>query len=221
MIWNSKLLDWLLLIAAIAVSVFIVLCKPVSAGTARYTVTVESSAVSASRYAVVVEPQAASKAEKRQIVRAYWATWCAPCITSKAEIKAAIKAGLLPFDMDFIDVSNGGAPSWCDQIPAYGWEVNGQTRYVIGYPGVTKLVTRWEASFKPAPKAMASSYTPRWTWSAGSLQQHLQSAHGIQNANRLSQDDAARGHDLMHDYLERGYSQTQINNYARRRGLLP
>lgn len=66
-------------------------------------------------------------------VRFYSATWCKYCPQTKRQIDQARKAGLLPFDVDLIDVSNGGQPEWCDTIPTFAWDVNGQTYYVQDY----------------------------------------------------------------------------------------
>jgi len=84
----------------------------------------------------------------RPVVRLYTATWCSPCHGVKDDIKAARKAGLLPFDVDLVDVSNGGHPEWCDTIPAFAWDVNGQAYYVQDYQSVDILVRRWRASQK-------------------------------------------------------------------------
>ncbi len=77
---------------------------------------------------------------KRSVVTMYTATWCAPCQQAKAELKSA----KLPFELRFEDVSQGGQPDWCESIPAFAWVVNGQTRYVLGFPGVAQLVASWE-----------------------------------------------------------------------------
>lgn len=81
----------------------------------------------------------------KPVVTMYWATWCQPCGPAKDELKKAD----LPFDLKFVDVTNGGHPDWCDRIPAFAWDAQGQTRYVIGFTGVDQLVARWKKTRTP------------------------------------------------------------------------
>ena len=152
------------------------------------------------------EPTA--KTEAKPVVRAYTASWCAPCKRAKAILKDVKD---LPFDLTWIDVTNGGQPDWCESIPAFAWECKGQTRYVLGFDGVEKLVARWKAtqSEKPATNKYPSmqGYQSRWTW-PGDLRQHLQATHGISEAGGLTQDQA----EALHDALHEGYSLQQIRN---------
>lgn len=152
-----------------------------------------------------------SRAATRPVVVLYTAKWCAPCQSAKA----ALKAAKLPFDIEYIDVSNGGQPSWCVTIPAFAWDVNGKTRYVLGFPGVKQLIKTWEGTQKPAPKAAANHYTPGWTW-PGDLRHHLQATHGISDASALTQDQAEQLHDALHN----GWTYEHIKRYAIRHGLI-
>lgn len=151
--------------------------------------------------------------DERFVVKMYTATWCAPCQTAKIAVKAAVKEGKLPFDIEFVDVSNGGQPDWCSSIPAFGWQVEKQTRYVLGFPGMPQLIRQWEQSRKPqnarAPPAnhwpAMHGYKPSWTW-PGDLRSHLRSSHGVNEAGQLTQDQA----EALHDQLHSGRSLNQI-----------
>lgn len=79
---------------------------------------------------------------ERPRVTMYSATWCVPCQKAKAELQGKS----LPFELKIVDVSHGGQPDWCDSIPAFAWQVRGQTRYVLGFPGVTKLIAIWQTT---------------------------------------------------------------------------
>ena len=163
-------------------------------------------------YPPVPQPKAVEKpkADQRPRVRMYVATWCAPCQSAKATIKSS----KLPFDIEYVDVSNGGQPNWCSTIPAFAWDVKGQTRYVLGFPGSKQLVATWESSQKPV-KVSANRYTPRWSWPAD-LRQHLQRAHGVSEAAGLSQDEA----EMVHDALHEGHSLQAIKRHAISKGLI-
>ncbi len=88
--------------------------------------------------------KSAPQVTQRMVVTMYTATWCAPCQRAKAELIG----GKLPFDVQYQDVSRGGQPGWCESIPAFAWIVNGQTRYVLGFPGVPQLVDAWARTVK-------------------------------------------------------------------------
>lgn len=153
-----------------------------------------------------------TKNQERPLVTFYCASWCVPCQQAKAELNDV----KLPFDIKIIDVSNGGQPDWCDSLPAFAWDHKGQTRYVLGWPGVKKLIKQWEATNKEQPHARSSpanrwpamtGYQPGWTW-PGDLRQHLQSTHGVNEAGQLTQDQA----EALHDALHQGYSLQQIRS---------
>jgi len=157
------------------------------------------------------EVPAPPKAESRPKIQMFTATWCGPCQSAKA----AIKAAKFPFDVEYVDVSNGGQPGWCASIPAFAWQANGQTRYVLGFPGADQLTRKWQATQNPAVKATADAYTPGWTW-PGDLKRHLLTTHGVHEAAGLTQDQAEQVHDALHN----GYSVNQIRKYAISRGLI-
>lgn len=102
---------------------------------------------------------AAAPAVERPKIQMHTADWCEPCKAAKANWQAYIKEHPAPFDIEWIDWSRGGYPSWADRMPrdeeyampAYSWTVNKQTRYVIGYPGAEKLIERWRLT-QPAKK---------------------------------------------------------------------
>lgn len=143
------------------------------------------------------------KAESRPVVRMYTATWCGPCQQAKANLRGAD----LPFDLQMVDVSNGGHPAWCDSIPAFAWEHNGQTRFILGFPGVKQLISRWETTRKAVRFHSAGQhvwesdkfrgYVPQWTW-PGNLARHLQNAHRV-NVSGMSQDRMEALHDALHE----------------------
>ena len=89
-------------------------------------------------------PEPPRRPEQKSVVTMYTATWCAPCRQAKAELQGA----KLPFDLRYQDVSNGGQPDWCESIPAFAWNANGQTRYVLGFPGVAQLIETWKQTLK-------------------------------------------------------------------------
>jgi len=164
---------------------------------------------------VTAEP----KADQRRQVKMYVATWCAPCQSAKATIKVST----LPFDVEFVDVSSGGQPGWCSTIPAFAWDVRGQTRYVLGFPGARQLVTTWENSQKPVKVSASngypafSGYRPHWTWPRStSLQDHLRLSHGVSEAGSLTREQAEQLHDALHN----GVSLQAIKRYAISKGLI-
>lgn len=153
---------------------------------------------------VTAEP----KADQRRQVKMYVATWCAPCQSAKATIKVST----LPFDVEFVDVSSGGQPGWCSTIPAFAWDVRGQTRYVLGFPGARQLVTTWENSQKPVK---AARYSPSWSY-PGEIRHHLQQSHGVSEAGSLTREQAEQLHDALHT----GVSLQAIKRYAISKGLI-
>lgn len=130
------------------------------------------------------------------VVTMYSATWCGPCRQAKAELKAVV----LPFELQIVDVSKGGQPAWCESLPGFGWEHNGQTRFILGYPGVKQLVARWEATLKEKRQPVqinVNGYEPRWSW-PGALARHLSTAHHV-NIAGMSQDRMEYLHDALHE----------------------
>ena len=86
----------------------------------------------------------ATPAASKPVVTMYTANWCVPCRRAKAELARAT----LPFSVREQDVSQGGQPEWCEALPAFAWVVDGQTRYVLGFSGVARLVSSWEQTLK-------------------------------------------------------------------------
>lgn len=153
------------------------------------------------------------KAESRPVVLMYSASWCAPCQHAKAELREA----KLPFDIKYVDVSNGGQPAWCESIPAFSWQHKSQTRYVLGFTSVARLIEQWKATNNepqarspPANKWPAmTGYKAQWTW-PGDLRQHLKQTHGVSEAGQLTQDQA----EALHDALHEGRSLKQIKAHV-------
>lgn len=135
------------------------------------------------------------KASGKPIVRMYTATWCQPCQRAKAELKNA----KLPFEIQYVDVGDGSnAPKWCESVPSFAWDHDGQTRYVIGFTSVSALVRRWETTNgTKSMRTTANNYQPRWTW-PGDLSQHLQRAHGV-NTRGMTPDEMESIHDAIHE----------------------
>lgn len=98
-------------------------------------------------------------AKVRPVVVMYTAGWCAPCTSAKTNWKDYAKSHDVPFDMVYRDVDNHGFPTWSNTIPAYSFEVDRQTRYVIGYPGAEKLIARWQAT-QPKPLKSGAQRPP-------------------------------------------------------------
>lgn len=90
-------------------------------------------------------PSVSAAPVSKPLVTMYGAAWCQPCGPAKDELKKAD----LPFEIKYVDVTNGGQPDWCDKVPAFGWDAHGRTRYVIGFPGVKQLVSRWKQTQPP------------------------------------------------------------------------
>lgn len=141
------------------------------------------------RQSVPVSPITAPpvpKAEQKPEVTLYSATWCGPCQSAKADLDKS----KLPFTIKVVDVTNGGQPSYVDSIPYFEWATPNGQRFAK-WSSVADLVSRWELSQKPVPKATTQPVT---------LTPQQQSMY-----------DAA---------IRRGYSHAQIMQYAISHGLI-
>lgn len=144
----------------------------------------------------VPQPVPTPKVEAKPIVKMFSATWCGPCQSAKASLKQSS----LPFDIEYVDVSNGGQPSWCSSLPGFGWQANGQTRYVLGFPGVSKLVGQWKATqtaTAAAPRQTHSTGGPHWTHPR-TIEAHLRLDHGV-NPGGMSREQMLDLHDALHE----------------------
>jgi hypothetical protein len=139
----------------------------------------------------------------------YSASWCAPCQSAKR----ALNNSKLPFDIDYVDVAKGGQPNWCSTIPAFSWDVRGQTRYVLGFSNAGTLVKTWESSQKPVK--VSAHYSPSWSY-PGEIRHHLQQSHGVSEAGSLTREQAEQLHDALHN----GVSLPAIKRYAVSKGLI-
>ena len=157
-------------------------------------------------------PKSGTKVDQRPIVYRLTANWCAPCRALGAALTKDVR-DKLPFQIVDWDVDRQGymgAPT----IPAFWWK-SPQGNRRVSWSSIGHLVTTWEATQKPAAKATANNYTPSWTY-PGEIRRHLMSTHGIAEAGSLSQDDAERVHDALHN----GFTPTQIRRYALQHGLI-
>lgn len=142
-------------------------------------------------------PPVAAKVDARPVVTGYSTKACSregyPCHTAKEALKAAEKD--LPFQVKWVDISNGGGPPWCDRTPAFEWETPTRVRYTLGWYGVKELTELWKAN-QQQPQARS----PPDSHFGLSLTPEQQAMY--------QQAKAA------------GYSDQQILNYARRHGYL-
>ena len=128
--------------------------------------------------------------------------YCPPCEIQKSAIQ-----GWNPEEFDIEVVSSGQFPVQISSYPCTAWKnSSGEWVRLPQWTGRAALIATWNLSQQPKsastrPQSAVRSqnaYNPQWTW-PGNLKQHLQSTHGVPNASNLTQDEAERLHDSLHN----------------------
>lgn len=99
-------------------------------------------------------PRPTRTTDTRPVMTAYSVRWCdvegKPCRTAKDALKE--KADSLPYRVNWVDVTDGGAPPWCDSFPSFEWETDRRVLYVKGWLGVEQLTRTWRANQRSPPR---------------------------------------------------------------------
>lgn len=118
------------------------------------------------------------------VIRMYSRTGCPPCdrwwATERPKLEAA------GWQVEKVMTSSGSTPR-------FEIETGGITRLFQGYMSMPSL-----RSMLGVDVSVIQSYRPRWT-NPGMIHDHLLRKHGIENAYALSDNEAYRLHDQLHD----------------------